>query len=275
MQWSHVIVRYGELFLKGKNRGDFEKRLVKNIKDITAQSEVRLCPGRVFIPFWLNHSTVRRVFGITSYSPALRVEKNMNAIFAAVDKIVREQNFITLVGAHRSDKNFELTSPEITKAVAGYLHATFPTYEFREDQTMTIEIHGLGAYLYNEKVPCFGGLPTGCDGQVMALIDSPQSVLSSLLCMKRGMNVIPVTFGEIDISLLQQFSSIPIRLHQVKNWDEVDELAQKMKIQAITCGQTFESFSHLKTTLLPLRPLIAYSSEKIKNDFEMYRQAAF
>ncbi len=272
MQWTDIVVRYGEIFLKGKNRGDFEKKLLRNIKIITGQTQAKLCAGRIFMPYWQDHTSLRRVFGLTSYSCALRVEKKMETIITHVDEIVRDQNYIPLIAAHRSDKNFEVTSPEITKMIATHLHEIFPSYKFDDTKTLTVEIQHGGAYLCAEKLYCSGGLPTGCDGQVLLLVEDTQSILAGLLCMKRGMNAIPVAFCEKDVSLLEQFSASPVRLHLVRDWSEIEGLARRMRVEAIACGQTFENFAELNTPLLPLRPLIAYTPEKIEQDYSKYKE---
>ncbi|MBI2573325.1 hypothetical protein HYV86_05675 [Candidatus Woesearchaeota archaeon] len=274
MQPTHLIVRYGEIFLKGKNKGDFEKQLVKNIRTITGQSDVKLCAGRIFIPYWNNHKTLRRVFGLTSYSLALRVEKNMDAILAAAVEIAQKQNYLSLIAAHRSDKNFPLTSPEITKAVSQHLHSTFPNYDFKEDETLTIEIQASGAYLCSEKVICFGGLPTGCDGRVLVLVDGNEGMLAGLLTMKRGINIFPISFHDIDISLLEKYSASHLQINKFTNWQEVEEFAQRNRINVLMCGETFETFSPTTTNLVCLRPLIAYSVKQAREDYTKYQQAA-
>ena len=79
MKYSHIILRYGEIFLKGKNRKQFEQQLVRNIKSQTGQ-KVHCIRSRLILDYFNEHYLLKRVFGLVSYSPALFVEKDIDVI---------------------------------------------------------------------------------------------------------------------------------------------------------------------------------------------------
>ena len=81
MVYDTILLRYGEIFLKGKNKGVFERKLAQNIAKMTknggfAGLKVVNSRGRLLLPYFPGHSALRRVFGLVSYSPAVHVEKN-------------------------------------------------------------------------------------------------------------------------------------------------------------------------------------------------------
>ena len=92
MTFTHLLLRYGELFLKGKNRGYFEQKLCQNIKSIAKVPAVQRIQGRLLMDFSPQHHLLTRVFGLVSYSPTLKVEKEIDVIErAALDllKIIK------------------------------------------------------------------------------------------------------------------------------------------------------------------------------------------
>ena len=77
--YTHILIRFGEIFLKGKNRGFFERKLIKNIEKVTGHRVHRL-RSRFYMDYFENYHLLKRVFGIVSYSLCIRVEKDMGAI---------------------------------------------------------------------------------------------------------------------------------------------------------------------------------------------------
>ncbi|MDR2713758.1 MAG: tRNA 4-thiouridine(8) synthase ThiI [Clostridiales bacterium] len=238
-----LLVRYGELGLKGKNRNQFINCLVKNIKAALSDLPPRRVEstwGRILIEvgddFDLVVQALSQVFGIYSFSPVLEASWQMEAIFEAalqvlLDALPAGGSF--KVESKRSDKNFPLESPEISRRAASYLFDRIGE-EYRADMhhpeaTVNIEIRTEGAYVYGQSLPGAKGLPVGCGGRVMLLlsggIDSP---VAGWMAMKRGAALEAVHFhsfpftGEkskekvIDLCrLLSRRQGAPVKLHVV------------------------------------------------------------
>lgn len=238
-----LLVRYGELGLKGKNRNQFINCLVKNIKAALSglpPRRVESTWGRILIEvgadFDLVVQALAQVFGIYSFSPVLEAPWQMDAIFEAalqvlLDALPAGGSF--KVESKRSDKNFPLMSPEISRRVASDLFERIGE-EYRADMhhpdlTVNIEIRTEGAYIYGQSLPGAKGLPVGCGGRVMLLlsggIDSP---VAGWMALKRGAALEAVHFhsfpftGEKSkekvIDLCQKLSlwqGAPVKLHVV------------------------------------------------------------
>ncbi|HIJ11713.1 TPA: hypothetical protein HA278_06655 [Candidatus Woesearchaeota archaeon] len=257
MAWTHILLRYGEIFLKGKNKPYFVKKLLSNIHAITGKKaqDVR---SRFVMPYFDNHIDLKRVFGLTSYSLSVRVEKDIDLIVKQAALLAGSGSF--KIATKRSDKSFPITSPDMNVQVGQYVEShSDATFSFdTPDVIIHIEINQEGAYLFTDKVPCFGGLPTGVEGKVELLVENQASLLAGLLFMKRGCTVIPVMKNDVDISVLEKYS--PGQL--VKKEKEEGNL--------LVSGQTFETLSEYDEEGTVFRPLIAYSDERIKRELERY-----
>jgi adenylyl- and sulfurtransferase ThiI len=257
MTWTHIILRYGELFLKGKNKPHFVRALLRNIKAITGTSakDVR---SRMVIPYFNEHASLKRVFGLVSYSPSIRVEKDLGSIMKTAASLVQIGTF--RIATKRSDKTFPIKSPDMNVKVGTYVgENTDATFDFdNPDVTISVEINQEGVYLFTDKVICFGGLPTGVEGKVELLVEDESSVLAGLLCMKRGCTVIPVMKEVVDISILQEYSPTKLRVKDTVTSD------------LVISGQTFDDYKEYGGDATIFRPLIAYDEERIKKELELY-----
>ncbi|HXG31083.1 MAG TPA: tRNA uracil 4-sulfurtransferase ThiI [Thermodesulfobacteriota bacterium] len=187
-----ILVHYGELALKGKNRRSFENRLLENIIRAGGGRPKRL-EGRFFIEDGAE-DPLKNVFGISWFAPAYRVEKDLRAIIDLVIEKVEDRiegNPTFGVYVKRVDKGFPYTSLEIANRVG---EEVVRRYGLRvrlkgPDLPIYIEIAD-EAFIYFEKIEGLGGLPVGVSGSVLSLlsggIDSP---VSSYLVMKRGCRV--------------------------------------------------------------------------------------
>ncbi|HIH12542.1 TPA: hypothetical protein HA242_02355 [Candidatus Woesearchaeota archaeon] len=275
MHSTHIIARYGELFLKGKNRSLFERKLVANIKKITLVGQVDKVQGKVVIPYFSGHKRLTRVFGLVSYSLTVRVEKRVEKIQEIALQLLEGKNGTFKVESKRGDKQFELTSPQLDIAVGKWIeeHSTLKFKFEHPDTVVNIEVNQEGAYVFTESFSCFGGLPTGVEGTVMVFLEDEASVLAGLLLMRRGCSVFPVSIGEErDISLLQEYSPSQLELRQFRNLAEIEKFALSKKIFVMVCGQRFEDFKKYDTSLVVLRPLVGYSEEDVQRELQKYKE---
>ena len=280
MVYDTILLRYGEIFLKGGNKGIFERKLVENIAKILKNEgvsglKVRNSRGRMLMPYFSAHAALRRVFGLVSYSPAVHVEKDTAQIQAKAVQLLRGRRGTFKVSTKRSDKSFPITSPEFNRIVGEQVEKEMELLfsSSSPDVVLEIEINQEGAYLFFETVLCGGGLPTGVEGKVLLLVENEASLLAGLLFMKRGCRVIPVAFKESrisDISLLQAFNPDELKLHMVKNFQELEGLAAKKEISILVTGQVLDDENH-KINLTLMKPLVAYSKKQIQEQLKRYR----
>ncbi|MBI4147091.1 hypothetical protein HY494_00370 [Candidatus Woesearchaeota archaeon] len=277
MTYDTILLRYGEIFLKGKNKDFFEHKLVDNIRKIAlsggnSKTKIIRCQGRLLTGYFKEHTALRGVFGLISYSPAVRVEKNTEDIQSKAVELLKEKKGTFRIATKRSDKSFPITSPEFNRLVGEHVERkTDLRFSYGEpDITLEIELNQEGAYLFVETVPCFGGLPAGVEGNVLLLVENDTSILAGLLFMKRGCNIFPVAVGDKDISLLQKFSPVSLQLRKVRNYQEIEEIAPKNKATVLVSGQVLKNYKSYPFSFLVMRPLIAHNEEKIKEQLRLF-----
>lgn len=208
-----ALVRYGELALKGRNRGQFEQTLVRNIKRALAPlTEVRVerLRGRLVVfPERRKEQALRRlaeVFGIKSVSPAWSTAPEPEAIAALARAVLADALADLPAGARptfrvqskRADKTFPLTSVELDRFVAERILTEDSPVRIELDDpelVLGIDVRPERAYVYSRRIAGPGGLPVGTLGRVLCLlsggIDSP---VAAWLAMKRGCEVSFVSF---------------------------------------------------------------------------------
>ncbi len=273
MAHTHLLLRYGELFLKGKNRHFFEKALVQNIQRQIPGQPISTPHSRLLMDYFPHHHQLRRIFGLTSYSPCIQTQKDIHLITQIILEIVKDLPSTSTfrIDTNRSDKQFPLTSPQINRLIGEQIEQTTSlTFSLKQASTIiNIEIGHDAAYIFTQIIPCAGGLPTGVEGQVFLLIENPASLLAGLSIMKRGCNLIPLGFQPQDLSLLQKYSPIPLKLQLIKNFPEIEQLAHR---KILISGQHFETYKKYDTSIMVLRPLIAYSQTEINSSLELFQR---
>ncbi|MDP3734062.1 MAG: THUMP domain-containing protein [Nanoarchaeota archaeon] len=283
MDPDFIIVRYGELFLKGRNRRFFERKLIDNIKKKFNLSTIYRLQGRLMLNYFQGHASLRDIFGLVSYSPAWKAESDLSSIQEQALAIVHGKKGTFRVMTKRSDKNFPLTSIELNRVVGKYIEENSNLIFAMEtpDQTLYIEINEKGVYLFTKVVPCHGGIPTGAEGKVLLLLEDDASVVAGILMMKRGAFVVPVSFQETilenkkRISLLQKFSPVKLNIIAVASLPDLENYAVAHQISVLVTGESFQELA-LSTkklspaTLIIFRPLISYSQEEIISQLEIF-----
>ena len=245
-----ILVKLGEIVLKGLNRRTFEQKLINNIRRRLApigafkvyclQSTIYVEAGEDSADMDAAFEALKQVFGIVKLSRAAAFEKNKNAIVKLAKEYLREdmeraKSF--KVESKRSDKSFPMSSIELSQYVGGELAEAYPDTAVdvhSPELTVHIEVRDLAAYVHAAPVQGAGGMPVGANGVAVSLlsggIDSP---VSSYMIAKRGVRLIPV-----------HFFSFPYTSQQAK--DKVIELG---KILTAYCGRmTLEvvPFTHIQ-----------------------------
>ena len=194
-----LLVRYGEVFLKGQNRPFFLRKLVDHVK-LAVQNvhgHVWLSDGRIYVSDYTDQDEairrVSRVFGVHSVSPAVEMEKSdFEAVCAQAAKMMENRTGTFKVLAKRSDKRYPLDSPAIMREAGGYIleHVPHLSVDVNDpDHVITIEIRGM-AYLSVDRTMAVSGMPMGTNGKACLLlsggIDSP---VAGFMIAKRGVEL--------------------------------------------------------------------------------------
>lgn len=201
-----ILIKYGEMALKGLNKRTFEDVLVKNIKRriktlgkteiVRAQSTIRITPEDENYDIEEAVERLKKVFGIAALCRAAACEKDFEdikrvSIGYLADTLKNASTF--KVTAKRSDKRFPMKSPEICAQLGETLLSEFKHLKVDvndPDVTVTVEIRDTNAYVHGENIKGAGGLPVGTSGHAMLLlsggIDSP---VAGYMLAKRGVHI--------------------------------------------------------------------------------------
>ncbi len=226
-----LLVRYGEIFLKGLNRPYFIRALVRKIRYAVRGmgATVNVHDGRIFVRGFNDTEAcidrVTKVFGVHSVSPAVEMPKeDFDAICSQAIEMVKDLKGTFKVNARRSDKRYPLNSPAINEE-AGYrilnANPNLKVDVHNPDYLVNIEIRDM-AYLYVKEIPAYGGMPVGTNGNATLLlsggIDSP---VAGWMIAKRGVQINAV-----------HYHSYPYTSDRAK--EKVLDLARKLSFSC--CG---------------------------------------
>lgn len=208
MTYDHLLIRYGELGLKGKNMNQFINKLQSNLQRALANfPDVRITrsPGRLFVVLHGQDpepviKACQKVFGIYSMSLAMKVENDEAAIkSAALASLQNVRNAKTFkVKVRRANKDYPTTSMDMSRLLGGHLlkNTEGITVDVHNPEVeVRVEIRNDASYIYSEVIEGAGGLPVGTGGKTLLLlsggIDSP---VAAHYMMKRGVEVEMIHF---------------------------------------------------------------------------------
>ncbi len=208
-----LLIKNGELALKGLNRSTFEDMLVKNIKRrllasvgkfqfTKSQSTIIAEPTDEDIDFEEAVETLKKVFGIAAFSRAAIAEKDFDSIKdVALEYLGDELRGVKTfkVNAKRSDKKFPMTSPELCREVGAHLLRNISTLSVdvhNPDIIVTVEVRDKNVFIHGNQIKGAGGMPVGSAGRVALLvsggIDSP---VAGWMMAKRGLQLNAIHFA--------------------------------------------------------------------------------
>ena len=227
-----ILLKLGEIVLKGLNRKSFEQKLMSNVRrrlEPIGKFRVYCLQSTVYVEAEEDgadmdaaFAALKKVFGVIKLSRAAACEKDKDAIANLAIEYLREdmervRSF--KVESKRSDKSFPMTSIELSQYVGGLLAEAYPNVQVdvhEPELTVHLEVRDLAAYVHATPVPGAGGMPVGSNGVAVTLlsggIDSP---VSTYMIAKRGVRLIPV-----------HFFSFPYTSQQAK--DKVVELGRQL-----------------------------------------------
>ena len=210
-----VIIRYCEIFLKGSNRGIFERALVENMERVLkgVKHEIRKSSGRYLVEGFDDGFEdeivlrLKKVFGVHTLSIALKVETSLDNIAAAAIAVA-PKNGTFKVDTHRADKKFALNSMQINAEIGGRLLDNNPKLcvdVHNPQNTVGIDLRENGTSLvFCDVIDGIGGMPVGTAGKGMLLIsggiDSP---VAGYMMAKRGMKIDCIHFHSYPYTNMQ------------------------------------------------------------------------
>lgn len=209
MQYTEIMVRYGELSTKGKNRRSFIDRLGTNVRHTLHDfKKLDIKANRDRMHIQLNGedsdkviSRLRDVFGIQNFSPSIKVERELDKVQATAVALIKEMfhpGMTFKVNTRRSDHDFKYDTNELNDLIGSYVLENIPEIKVKmkdPDVTLRVEVRTNGIFLSHEKIKGAGGMPVGTAGKGMMMlsggIDSP---VASYLALKRGVDIEMVHF---------------------------------------------------------------------------------
>lgn len=209
MQYDHILVRFGEISTKGRNRKQFVDRLRKNIQQVLEEFKALSYSStrdRIYIQlngeeFEPISTKLKRVFGIQSFSLAVRCKSDLDVIKESALKTIQEnaaEGNTFKVSARRADKKFPVPADELNREVGAHIlrNTEGITVNVRQpDYDVRIEVREEATFITTKDVLGAGGLPAGASGKAMLMLsggfDSP---VAGYLALKRGVEIEAVHF---------------------------------------------------------------------------------
>ena len=237
-----ILIKDGELSLKGLNRRNFEDKMVATIRRRLkglgkvsverAQSTIYIKPVDDDFDFAEALDRISRIFGIAAFSRACVCEKSMADILEKAPVYLADtmRNIKTFkVEAKRADKSFPLKSPEICREVGGALLRAFPHLRVdvhNPDEIITVEVRDYAAYIRGGQIKGAGGLPVGTAGRAQVLIsggiDSP---VAAYTMAKRGLVLNAIHFASPPYTSVRAEQKVKDLLSKVARYSGVIKLA--------------------------------------------------
>ncbi|MDE7213891.1 MAG: tRNA 4-thiouridine(8) synthase ThiI [Anaeroplasmataceae bacterium] len=222
MLYNQILVRFGDLTLKGKNQKEFLRRLYElmALKMKGLNVEIENTHDRIYIH--LNdvpaEEVVKRleyVSGISSYSFVVKCSNDLKDIKTTALELMKEianKDITFKVETRRANKNYPLHSMEVTKQVAGYVlanHHLLHVDVHHPEVTLHLELKGNSCYLYNTEIRAMGGYPVGVAGKGLLMlsggIDSP---VAGYLAMKQGVEVECIHFESTPLTSIESAQKV-------------------------------------------------------------------
>ncbi|MEA5026268.1 MAG: tRNA uracil 4-sulfurtransferase ThiI [Erysipelotrichaceae bacterium] len=208
MEYGYILVRYGELSTKGKNRNEFIRKLTSNIK-FALKAFPALTYDRTYDRLYIRlngedpdqiSGLLKSCFGLSSFSLAWKVNSDIDAITASCLELVRNLGGTFKMETRRHDKLFRMTSDEINRHIAGVIldNTALKVDVHVPDHRIIVEVRQECTYIMTGSTKGAGGYPVGIGGKALLMlsggIDSP---VAGYLTMKRGVAIECIHFASM------------------------------------------------------------------------------
>lgn len=282
--YNIAAVSFGEIFLKGKNRGSFEHKLIEQIKYSLKEFKnvsVYKDSGKVYVETKNEEDMdgiaemVRKVFGISNLSPSIKISKEPEIIIEKTKELFRylltKQNIKTFkIKTKRSDKDFPIKSMDFSALVGGKI--------LEEFNSVTVDVHNPDVEIYidikkccyisSERIKTLGGLPIGSNGRALLLlsggIDSP---VAGYMIAKRGVEIHALYFHTYP------FTSERANEKVIKLKEKLEEYCGKITLYCINILEIHKAIKELcreeETTILARRFMMRIA-ERVATENNMH-----
>ena len=210
LTYENILIRYGELTTKGKNKKDFIRRLADNMRQaLSSFPDLTFEQTRDHIYIHL-HGTdpkeitpiLKNVFGIRSFACSLKVDNDIEAIKEAARQVMADKSGTFKIAARRANKNFPLHSDDINRQVATVILKNYgdklKVDVHNPDYEVIVEVREHNTYIMYETILGAGGYPVGVGGKALLMlsggIDSP---VAGYLTMKRGVQIEAIHYASM------------------------------------------------------------------------------
>ena len=207
LNYDHIIVRYGELSTKGKNRKDFTKQLNQNIKkrlSAFVTLEYKMLHDGIYIS--LNNENfnevkdaLKDVFGYSYFAGCILIEKDIEKLKEVALKLANNNDYKTFkMQTRRADKQFPIRSDEINRIIASHIlkNTELKVDVHNPDLTIYVVVEHDDILIMDNKIKGIGGYPVGINGRALVMtsggIDSP---VACYMTMKRGLRIECIHFA--------------------------------------------------------------------------------
>lgn len=236
-----LLLKFGELFLKGRNRREFLKLLKNNIikKLHNLKFKLEKTQGRLIISDYQEEQEdeiiekVQKVFGLIAVMPAIEFDTSMENIKSYADRLDFSSVKTFKVDVKRADKTFPLTSMELERELGGEILEKFTHLKvdlYNPEMILNVEVRvNQKTYLYNKLYQCAGGLPLGSAGKGLLLlsggIDSP---VAGYMMAKRGLVLEAVHFHSYP------YTSVQAKEKVIELANQISEYCDEIKLHIIS-----------------------------------------
>lgn len=282
--YNIAAVSLGEIFLKGKNRGSFEHKLIEQIKYSLKEFKnvsVYKDSGKMYIETKNEEDMdgivvkVRRVFGISNLSPSIKITKEPEIIIEKAKELFRylltKQNIKTFkINTKRSDKDFPIKSMDFSALVGGEI--------LQEFNSVTVDVHNPDVEIYidikkccyisSERIKTLGGLPIGSNGRALLLlsggIDSP---VAGYMIAKRGVEINALYFHTYP------FTSERANEKVIKLKEKLEDYCGKITLYSINIleiHKAIKEFCREEETTIIARRFMMRIAEKVALENNMF-----
>lgn len=274
---DYILIRFGELTTKGKNRKLFTQKLLKNTKELLSEYEqlsYDLKHDRMYVILnGVNANTISEklkiVFGIHSFSICYKVEKELAIIKDVVVNLINDSDAKTFkIRARRSDKTFPGSSNEINREIAGHVFHHVDrelSVDVHNPEIMvTVEIRSDACYIMDNVIMGAGGYPVGVGGKALLMlsggIDSP---VAGYLTLKRGVDIECVHFASPPYTNQQAKEKMFDLVNVIRQYGQgriVVHVVDFTKLQLAVYDHSSESYA-----MTVMRRMMYRISEKLAN----------
>ncbi|WP_375168306.1 tRNA uracil 4-sulfurtransferase ThiI [Sneathia vaginalis] len=272
---------YGELVLKGKNRGTFERNIKKRLKNklnnLSFETTLSNDMSKEFILFPKGNAkevleAIKNVFGINSLFLTEKIEKDIDKIKEKVLEVANEvydngaKNF--KVEVNRADKTFPINSIDFAKELGGHIlvNSKFTDVKMKDPDLLIYVDIRKDVYVYTEKRKAYGGLPLGSAGHGLSLIsggiDSP---VASFLMAKRGMKMSYVTFHSFPFTSQKALDKIE---ELVRILTQYNGASAFFKMNILKMQDAIKKYTNVDYTTILTRRCMMKLAQRLANENE-------